>query len=53
VFGNRDSGAYLTRFAWTKIVRHFQLKGGASPDDPTLTAYWCRLPRYVVLAHIP
>jgi RNA-directed DNA polymerase len=22
VFGNRDSGAYLPRFAWTKIVRH-------------------------------
>ena len=22
VFGDRDSGAYLARFAWTKIVRH-------------------------------
>ena len=40
VFGDRDSGAYLTRFAWTKIVRHVQVKGGASPDDPTLTDYW-------------
>jgi len=40
VFGDRDSGAYLTRFAWTKIVRHVQVKGGASPDDPALTKYW-------------
>lgn len=27
VFGDRESGAYLTKFAWTKIVRH-QLVGG-------------------------
>ncbi len=40
VFGDRDSGAHLTRFAWTKIVRHVQVKGGASPDDPALTDYW-------------
>jgi RNA-directed DNA polymerase len=40
VFGNRDSGAYLHRFAWTKIVRHDLVKGKASPDDPALTQYW-------------
>lgn len=42
VFGDRDSGAYLTRFAWTKIVRHDLVKGRASPDDPDLAEYWAR-----------
>lgn len=27
VFGDRDSGAYLLKFAWTKIVRHQMVKG--------------------------
>jgi RNA-directed DNA polymerase len=40
VFGDRDSGAYLTKFSWTKIVRHAPVRGGASPDDPALTEYW-------------
>jgi RNA-directed DNA polymerase len=40
VFGDRDSGAYLIKFAWTKIVRHQLVKGTASPDDPTLSQYW-------------
>jgi RNA-directed DNA polymerase len=40
IFGDRDSGAYLAKFAWTDIVRHQQVKGGASPDDPTLADYW-------------
>jgi RNA-directed DNA polymerase len=40
VFGDRDSGAYLLRFAWTKIVRHQMVKGASSPDDPALTGYW-------------
>jgi RNA-directed DNA polymerase len=40
VFGDRDSGAYLTKFAWTKIVRHVPVHGGASPDDPALIGYW-------------
>jgi hypothetical protein len=30
VFGDRDSGAYLTKFAWTKIVRHVPVQGVAS-----------------------
>ena len=40
VFGDRDSGAYLIKFSWTKIVRHQLVKGRASPDDPALTDYW-------------
>jgi RNA-directed DNA polymerase len=42
VFGDRDSGAYLTKFAWTKIVRHRPVSAGASPDDPDLAEYWSR-----------
>jgi hypothetical protein len=40
VFGDVASGAYLVKFAWTPIVRHTLVKGGASPDDPALTEYW-------------
>jgi RNA-directed DNA polymerase len=40
VFGDRDSGAYMLRFAWTKIVRHQMVKGTSSPDDPALAEYW-------------
>jgi RNA-directed DNA polymerase len=42
VFGDCDSGAYLLKFSWTKIVRHQLVKGAASPDDPTLADYWAR-----------
>ncbi|MFE3785388.1 hypothetical protein ACFXPA_45265 [Amycolatopsis sp. NPDC059090] len=40
VFGDRDTGAYLPKFAWTKIVRHAMVVGNASPDDPALADYW-------------
>ncbi|GAA3794208.1 group II intron reverse transcriptase/maturase [Streptomyces chiangmaiensis] len=40
VFGHRDNGAYLVKFAWTKIVRHQLVKGTSSPDDPALADYW-------------
>jgi RNA-directed DNA polymerase len=40
VFGDRDSGAYMLRFGWTKIVRHQIVPGTASPDDRDLTEYW-------------
>ena len=40
VFGDRDSGAYLARFAWTKIVRHPMVRGTSSTDDPALAEYW-------------
>jgi RNA-directed DNA polymerase len=39
VFGDRDSGAYLLRFSWTKIVRHQMVRGTSSPDDPALAGY--------------
>jgi RNA-directed DNA polymerase len=42
VFGDRESGAFLHRFAWTKIVRHDLVKGRASPDDPALAEYWAK-----------
>jgi RNA-directed DNA polymerase len=40
VFGDRQSGAYLHKFAWTGIVRHQIVKGAASADDPALAEYW-------------
>jgi len=42
IFGDRDSGAFLAKFAWTQIVRHQLVKAGASPDDPALAEYWAR-----------
>ena len=42
VFGNRDTGAYLPKPAWTDIVRHTLVKGRASPDDPALADYWAQ-----------
>ena len=40
VFGDRDSGGHLVKFAWTSINRHVMVKGAASPDDPALADYW-------------
>ena len=40
VFGDRTSGSYLHRFAWTNIVRHQIVKHRASLDDPELADYW-------------
>ena len=40
VFGDRHSGAYMHKFAWTHILRHWTVKHGASPDDPALADYW-------------
>jgi RNA-directed DNA polymerase len=42
IFGNRDSGAWLPRFGWTKIVRHSLVLGAASPDDPAQADYWAQ-----------
>ena len=42
VFGDRTSGAFMHKFAWTNIVRHQTVKQGASPDDPALIEYWAR-----------
>lgn len=40
VFGHRESGAFLHKFAWTHIKRHTLVRGTASPDDPALKDYW-------------
>jgi RNA-directed DNA polymerase len=42
IFGDRDSGAFLAKLAWTQIVRHQLVKAGASPDDPALAEYWAK-----------
>jgi len=42
VFGDRRSGAYLPKLAWTKIVRHQAVQDRASPDDPAPADYWAR-----------
>jgi RNA-directed DNA polymerase len=47
VFGDAASGVHLAGFAWTDIVRHVMVKGGASPDDPALAEYWAERRRRV------
>jgi RNA-directed DNA polymerase len=42
VFGDRNSGAYLHKFVWTRIVRHQLVPGTASPDDRALADYWAK-----------
>jgi RNA-directed DNA polymerase len=40
LFGDRDTGACLTRLSWTPIRRHQMVNADASPDDPALAYYW-------------
>jgi RNA-directed DNA polymerase len=40
VFGDRETGAYLHQYAWTKIVRHAPVPGRYTPYDPALAQYW-------------
>ena len=40
VFGDRETGAYLHHYAWTKIVRHAPVPGRYTPYDPALAQYW-------------
>jgi RNA-directed DNA polymerase len=42
VFGDRASGRYLAKFAWTPIVRHRMVPGTASVDDRALAEFWAR-----------
>ncbi len=42
VFGDTESGKYLTKLSWTRIERHVLVKGDASPDDASLAVYWQR-----------
>ncbi len=46
VFGDKQTGGYLLKFSWFPIERHVLVRGTASPDDPTLTAYWAHRRRY-------
>lgn len=47
VFGDTANGTHLVKFAWTPIVRHTMVKGGASVDDPALAQYWVERRRRV------
>jgi RNA-directed DNA polymerase len=40
VFGDRKTGAYLHKYAWTPIVRHVPVAGRSSPDDPAKAQYF-------------
>jgi len=40
VFGDPETGAYLTKCSWTRFVHHVAVRGWASPDDPSLAGYW-------------
>lgn len=42
IFGDRATGRYLVKLAWTPIVRHVMVSGNASPDDPELAGYWAQ-----------
>ncbi|MFI5774662.1 group II intron reverse transcriptase/maturase [Streptomyces sp. NPDC051658] len=40
IFGDKETGKYLCKFAWTNIKRHIPVKGRSSKDDPSLEEYW-------------
>ncbi len=40
VFGDTETGQYLTRLGFLGIERHPMVRQGASPDDPALRRYW-------------
>lgn len=40
IFGDKETGKCLCKFAWTNITRHIPVKGTASKDDPSLEEYW-------------
>jgi RNA-directed DNA polymerase len=42
VFGDSRSGMHLLKFSWFPIRYHIQVRGTASPDDPTLRTYWAQ-----------
>jgi RNA-directed DNA polymerase len=48
VLNDRGGVAYLIKFSWTGIVRHWLVAGGASPDDPDLVDYWAARRRKVL-----
>jgi RNA-directed DNA polymerase len=42
VFGDRATGVYLLKHAWTRSRPHILVKGRVSPDDPDLIGYWAQ-----------
>ena len=40
VFGNKQTGVYVSLCAWVTIKRHTLVRGTASPDDAHLRDYW-------------
>lgn len=42
VFGNKETGQIMLKFAWFNIVRHVPVTGSSSPDDPQLKGYWVK-----------
>ena len=40
VFGDKQTGQHLLKYAWFPIERHILVKGTASPDDASLKDYW-------------
>ncbi len=40
VFGDIETGQYLTKLGFLGIERHTMVRQGASPDDPSLQKYW-------------
>jgi RNA-directed DNA polymerase len=40
VFGDKNTGKIMYKFAWTPIKRHIMVKGNFSPYDPSLRDYW-------------
>ena len=40
VFGDKYAGKLLLKMGWIGVKRHVLVRGAASPDDATLSAYW-------------
>ena len=45
VFGDKTTGFYVVKHAWTAIRRHRLVRGAASPDNPAQTLYWAERQR--------
>lgn len=52
-FGDKASGVYLQQFTKFSIERHILVKGKASPDDPSLKAYWQKRRTKQIKQHMP
>lgn len=51
VFMDKGTNKYLWKPSWTKIERHIQVKGTASPDDPSLKKYWTKKAQHKCKSH--